>query len=425
MGKIRLYNYLCSKWVYLLLLMICFVVYYPVLRNNFLTGWDDQWMVFSHYTENGWTIDNLWHIFTDFFGGQYAPLASLSYLFLHTLFGYDPFYFHMYSLLWHIGCVCFVWKFISSILHMHGGMDNKHILLITVITTVLFAVHPINVETVAWISALKILLYAFFYLLGLLCYLRYIRDQKIIYYLLTLVCFLCAFLGKEQAVTFPLALLVVDWFTNRNLKSSVVWSEKMSFFILAFLFGAITILSQGKSIYEITYPLYQRLTFACFALIEYITKSLFPVKLNFFYPFPIVLGEELPLKFYIYPVLILLLTGWILVYRKNKYLIFGLLIFIINLLLSIHIINMSRHSIIADRYMYLSYIGFAFLFGYGIFYIKQQFTYLKPTLFILSIYIFSLSVYTFQYAKKWENTSRVKEYTKEILDRRVNQNGNL
>ena len=110
------------------------------------------------------------------------------------------------------------------------------------------------------------------------------------------------FWGKEQAVTFPLALLVVDWFTNRNLKSSVVWSEKMSFFILAFLFGAITILSQGKSIYEITYPLYQRLTFACFALIEYITKSLFPVKLNFFYPFPIVLGEELPLKFYIYPV---------------------------------------------------------------------------------------------------------------------------
>ncbi|WP_370860746.1 hypothetical protein [Parabacteroides faecis] len=425
MKKIKANDYLYSKWINLFLLIICFIVYYPILRNSFLTGWDDQWMVFSHYTENGWTIDNLWHIFTDFFGGQYAPFASLSYLFLYTLFGYDPLYFHLYSLLWHIGCVFLVWKFISSILRMHGEMEDKHILFITLITTILFAVHPINVETVAWISALKILLYAFFYLLGLLCYLRYIEGQKITYYLLTIVCFLCSFLGKEQAVTFPLTLLVIDWFANRDLKNIVIWSEKMSFFIMAFLFGAITILSQGKSIYEITFPLHQRLIFGCFALIEYITKCLFPVKLNFFYPFPIVLGEEVPLQFYIYPVLILLLIGWGWVYRRNKYIIFGVLLFIVNLLLSIHIINMSRHSIIADRYMYLSYIGIAFLIGYGILYIKLQFSYLKSSLFVLSIYIFLLSVYTFQYAKKWENTSRVKEYTKEILDRRVNQGKNL
>lgn len=425
MKKIITNNYLYSKWIYLFLSLICFAAYYPILRNSFLTGWDDQWMVFSHYTENGWTIDNLWHIFTDFFGGQYAPFGSLSYLFIYTLFGYDPFYFHLYSLLWHIGCVCLVWKFISTILRMHGGMEEENITLITLITTILFAVHPINVESVAWISALKILLYALFYLLGLICYLRYIKDQKITYYLLTILCFLCSFFGKEQAVTFPLTLLIIDWFTNRDLKSLDVWSEKMSFFILAFLFGLITILSQGKGIYDVTFPLYQRLIFGSFALIEYITKCLFPVKLNFFYPFPIVLGEELPLKFYIYPVLILLLTGWILVYRRNKYIIFSVLLFIVNLLLSIHIINMSRHSIIADRYMYLSYIGIAFLIGYGILYIKQRYAYFRTSLFILSIYIFFLSVYTFQYAKKWENTTKVKEYTKEILDRRVNQGGNL
>jgi hypothetical protein len=405
--------------------VICFGVYYPVLGNDFLTGWDDQWMVFSHYTENGWTVDNLWHIFIDFYGGQYAPFASLSYLFLNTLFGYAPFYFHIYSLLWHIGCVCLVWKLISSILRMHGGMEDEYILFITSITTILFAVHPINVEAVAWISALKILLYAFFYLLGLLCYLHFVRSQKITYYLLTMLCFLCSFLGKEQAVTFPLALLIIDWFTNRNLKSSVIWSEKMSFFIVAFLFGVITILSQGKGIYEITFPLGQRLSFGCFALIEYVTKSLCPVNLNYFYPFPIVFGEELPLKFYIYPVLILFLTGWIWAHRKNKYLIFGVLLFVVNLLFSIHIINMSRHSIIADRYMYLSYIGFAFLIGYAIYSIKQRFKCLKSSLFILSVYVFFLSAYTFQYAKKWKNTSVIKEYTKELLDKRINPKGNI
>ena len=49
--------------------IITLLVYYPTLKNGFLTGWDDQWMVFSHYTERGWTVDNLWHIFTDFYGG--------------------------------------------------------------------------------------------------------------------------------------------------------------------------------------------------------------------------------------------------------------------------------------------------------------------------------------------------------------------
>ena len=76
-------------------MIITLLVYYPTLKNGFLTGWDDQWMVFSHYTERGWTVDNLWHIFTDFYGGQYAPLAFLSYLVLYAGFGYDPFYFHM------------------------------------------------------------------------------------------------------------------------------------------------------------------------------------------------------------------------------------------------------------------------------------------------------------------------------------------
>ena len=138
------------------------------IKKRLPYGMDDQWMVFSHYTERGWTVDNLWHIFTDFYGGQYAPLAFLSYLVLYAGFGYDPFYFHMFSLLLHIGCVCLVWKLISSLLRVHGGVSEKQILYVNFITTLLFAVHPINVEAVAWISALKVLLYAFFYLLGLL-----------------------------------------------------------------------------------------------------------------------------------------------------------------------------------------------------------------------------------------------------------------
>ena len=168
---------------------------------------------------------------------------------LYAGFGYDPFYFHMFSLLLHIGCVCLVWKLISSLLRVHGGVSEKQILYVNFITTLLFAVHPINVEAVAWISALKVLLYAFFYLLGLLCYLRYIRTSK--YFLLCIndrVSFFVCFLGKGTGCYFSLALLIVDWFTNRNMKNLEVWSEKMSFSHYGILLELLLFFLKGKGL---------------------------------------------------------------------------------------------------------------------------------------------------------------------------------
>lgn len=220
---------------------------------------------------------------------------------------------------------------------MHGGMEEKNIRQIAFITTLLFAIHPMNVEPVAWISAVKVLIYAFFYLLGLLYYLQYIKSQKFRYYLFTIACFIASFLGKEQAVTFPLALLIVDWFTNRNMKSFTVWNEKMVFFVMAFFFGLITILSQGASGLGITYPFYQRVIFGCFAIIEYITKGLIPIKLNYLYPFPIVIGEELPLRFYIYPILIIFLSVWGWACRKKQ-------------ILAIQYFSLHRKSVILHTY---------------------------------------------------------------------------
>ena len=185
---------------------------------------------------------------------------------------------------------------------------------------------------------------------------------------------------------------------------------------MAFFFGIITVLSQGKGPYEMIFPLYQRLLFGCFALVEYITKSLLPVNLNFFYPFPIVLGEEPPLHYYLYPVVLLFLMGWIIAYRSNRYLVFGVLLFLVNLLFSIHLFNMSRHAIVADRYMYLSYVGIAFLIANGIWWLRKRLSYFKAALVFLFFYCFFLSVYTFHYTKKWENTTMVKKYTKEVLE---------
>ena len=422
MSRLSVKSYVhVSYAMYLFFAIICVAVYFPIFSNGFLYHWDDQWMVLNKYTDGGWTVDNLWHIFTDFYGGQYGPFTELNYLIIYTFFGYDPFYFHLASLLWHIGCVCFVWKLLVSLLRIHGGMNEKSIYLISFITTLLFAIHPMNVEPVAWISAVKIPIYAFFYLLGLLCYVHYVSSHKFRYYLFTIVCFVCSFLGKEQAVTFPLALLIVDWFSNRKMKSSEVWSEKIVFFIMAFSFGIITILSQGVSTYEVIYPFYQRLIFSSFSIIEYITKSIIPLKLNYYYPFPIIVGEELPFKFYIYPVLMLFIMGWIWQYRKNSYILLGIFMCIVNLIVSIHFINMSRHAIIADRYLYLSYVGIAFLISYFSYVIKLHVKKFYIVILVLCVYIISLSTYSFQYTKRWKNSDEVKEYTRELVKERLKQ----
>lgn len=181
-----------------LLLLVCVLVYFKVLQADFLYYWDDQVIVMNQYTVGGWSWNNLWHICTDFHAGQYAPVMEMNFLALYTFFGYNPFWFHLANLCWHLGCVCLTGLFIVELLKTHGYFSNKEIHLIAFLTAFIFSIHPFNVESVAWVSAVKILIYSFFYLLAVICYLRYIKTMKEKDYLLTLF-FICRFVSGEGA----------------------------------------------------------------------------------------------------------------------------------------------------------------------------------------------------------------------------------
>lgn len=171
----------------------------------------------------------------------------LSYLVLYAGFGYDPFYFHMFSLLLHIGCVCLVWKLISSLLRVHGGVSEKQILYVNFITTLLLQSIRLTWRLLPGSVRWKCCYMLFLSLGATLLFTLYTNIKDFLLCINDRVLSLF-FWGKEQAVTFPLALLIVDWFTNRNMKNLEVWSEKMSFLIMAFFFGIITVLSQGKGL---------------------------------------------------------------------------------------------------------------------------------------------------------------------------------
>jgi hypothetical protein len=414
-----------NKWIYPILLTVStFVAYFPVMGNGFLYVWDDQWVVINSYTESGWSGQNLWAIFTEFYHGQYAPLNELLYLTLYTLFGYKPFWFHLASLLLHVANALLVYVCIYRLLELSRKIFTDHKKAIAFFTALIFAIHPFNVESVAWMSASKVLVYSFFYLLATLSFLAYLKKGKLKYYFFTLLFFVCSFLGKEQAVSFPLWLLLVYWVAGYSFKNKKVWFAVTPFLLLSLTFGIITILSQtgGGSLFDQTgYPVWQRLVYACYTFIEYFLKSAFPFKLSYLYPFPSVEGDPLPPWLLLYPLLliVLLLVFWKSIVA-NKTGVFCLLFFGIHIAVALHIISLSRFAVVADRYVYLASVGVSFLLAYSfVYFIKKWKSYLKSGLIVaFSVFLLYFGIYTNIRSRVWHDSNSLKKEIRELLKER-------
>jgi hypothetical protein len=404
------------------LVSLTLLVYFPVFSHQFQTHWDDQWVVINPYTENGLNPQNLWAILTEFYKGQYAPLNQLSYTILYAAFGYSPFWFHLTGVVLHVCNVLLTYFLIRNILVQSGSVKQRSIAGISFITAAIMALHPLLVESVAWISASKILIYSFFYLIGLHFYLRYLSSYKIAYYLLAILFFVFSFGGKEQAVTFPVCLLLLDYAVNRNLKNKRVWMEKLPPLILALAMAYVTLLSQSADKVGLLsnarhYPFYQNIIFASYSTTEYLVKCLIPVKLSYLYVFPNAIGEEVPKRFWIYPLLLLIMLFAFWDFWKKRWVFFGISFFMIHIGMVLHIIPMSRFSIVADRYAYLASIGIFFLIAFYADKALEHLKYRKLVLPLLFFYTLSIGIYAHQRCKAWRNSDTLKLELKNLLEK--------
>lgn len=199
MKNSQIRGFVNSDWfIYILLIMVSCAVYYPILGNKLLDCWDDQWMVMNHYTESGWTFSNLWNVLTQFYNRQYGPIDEYLYILLYAIDGgYNPVVFHAASLFIHIGCICMAYMMFKRIFLYSPLFTNSNINIrwLSLSTVLFFAVHPLNVESVAWMSASKILVYAFFYIWATLVYLSYLHNRGWILYILTILLFAFSFGG--------------------------------------------------------------------------------------------------------------------------------------------------------------------------------------------------------------------------------------
>ncbi len=338
--------------------IITYLSYAPSLNASF-TNWDDDTYVTANTIITAKSVD--WKaIFTQPVALNYHPVTMLSLALNYQAAGMKPGPYHATNLLLHI---------INSILWFlfFYYLSGKK-LITAALAGLLSALHPMHVESVAWIAERKDVLYVCFLLLSLLAYLRYRTLNQNSWLISCFLLFVLACLSKAMAVVLPVLLILVDYFQQRKLDRRA-WMEKIPFLLVSLLFGVIALRIQAGSANETVaaYTLLQRFVFGCYGLQLYLIKFIFPFSLSAFYPYPEVSDSLLsvPLQYYLAPIM-LAAGGWMTYryVRKQPFIIFGLLFFMVSIALVLQFISVGN-AMMADRYSYLSYGGLCFITGYG------------------------------------------------------------
>lgn len=340
-------------YTYLLLFISCLLVYFNSFNNELIYNWDDAGYILKNPYIDSLSWQNIKDIFSNFYFSNYQPLTLIVYAVIFKFVGTKVFLYHFVQFIFHVLNTFLVYKFISLL------QEKKWISLGVAL---LFAVHPMHVESVAWISEMKDVLYTFFFLLALITYHFYVYkpDKKTKWYLWTIFLFILSLLSKPSAVIFSVVLLAMDLYYERLWRWKT-WIEKLPFFLLSLAFGIITILAQEEAIQELGPVLkgYERALIVIYSYMLYLWKFFLPINLSAAYPYPIKDGGVLPTEYFIIPIAFIALCIIAYLLRKNKKFIWGILFFTINLLMVIQIIPVGG-MIASERYTYIPYIGLSF-----------------------------------------------------------------
>src|SRR5260221_4849122 len=369
-------------WIIPFILLITLLVYIPSFKGAFV--WDD-----NNYIQNNPLITSidLKVLFSNYVMGNYHPLTMLGYAIEYQFFGLNATGYHVINLLLHLVNVLLVFYTVFY-------LSNKTI--VALIASLLFGIHPMHVESVAWTSELKDLLYSFFFLASYIFYLKYVKEQNKNFYSFSLLLFLCSLLSKGMAVSLPVVLLLTDYFKGRKITRQTI-IEKLPFFLLAIIFGIVAVLAQksSSSIQEITsFTFFQRIVFASYGFITYLFKLVLPFNLSAFYPYPIKTGESLPAYYYFFPLLLLILVVLaIYSFRFSKKIFYSIGFFTATVFLVLQLLPVGD-AVMADRYSYIPSIGLFYLAGEGFYWLwnrnSKMFSVILATAFTI---FFSIGTY--------------------------------
>ena len=336
------------RWILLFaILAVTFVVYLPCLDNGF-TDWDDNFYV----TENPLLAHpGFWDVLTRPAVGNWHPLTMWSLSLNYRLGGLDPASYHWLNLLFHLANTSLVFLFVWRL--------SRKRFWTAAATSLFFGIHPMHVESVAWVAERKDVLYAFFLLLGLIAYVAHLERPSPLRLATALVAFVLSAASKPAAVVFPLVLVAIDVFRERPLTRSV-WIEKIPFFLVSLGVGLITLQAQqGAGAISHVWNPFQKTLFGVYGLAMYVAKLFVPIGLSAIYPYPSPVTGPGPQFYLVFALTFLVAPLVVWLARRERAVAFGLTFYLINIALVLQFFSLGGATM-ADRYTYVSYIGLLF-----------------------------------------------------------------
>jgi len=334
-----------------LLFLATLVLYYPTLQNGFVNFDDTEYVTSNAHVLQGPTLHNLAWALTAATAANWHPLTWISHMLDVKLFGLNPAGHHGQSVFWHAVDVVLLFLLLTRATGLVGR---------SAIVAGLFAVHPLNVESVAWVSERKTVLSTFFLLLALGAYGWYARKPQVRTYLLVALCFALGLMSKPMVITLPFMLLLLDFWPLERFPATPVSKlvlEKVPLLVLVAASAILTVYAQraGGAVGRVELlPLAVRLKNAIFAFPVYIEKAFWPSGLAVFYPHPE--GSLALWKVLLAAVMLATISALAWRFRERRYLPVGWMWFLGTMIPMIGIVQVGRQAW-ADRYAYIPLWG--------------------------------------------------------------------
>lgn len=341
-------------------LLLTIAVYARTLGNGFI-DFDDPENILDNYSIRELNWANLKHLFTTPLEFMYTPLASVSFALDYQVGQLHPAMYHLTNLVLHL---------LNVLLVFLVARELTHRVVLAHVAAVAFAVHPMNVDAVAWLATRSNLLATLFCLATMLAYLRYARRPGWARLLVAVALFALATLSKTTAVALPPVLVLIDLYQRRVYwrDRRPVWRpilDKLPFLAIAVLIGLVALHFRVDTINPAGYSLTERFVVGCTALVTYLVKAVAPVHLAMAYAYPAKAGGHLAWYLYLAPAALVVVAGALLLIRRARRLVvFGLGFFLVTILPSQLVWLIDSYT--ANRYAYLPYVGLFLIAGYGV-----------------------------------------------------------
>jgi protein O-mannosyl-transferase len=390
-----------SFWICLALVIVTAAVYCQVRSYEFV-NYDDPGYVYKNPdVQKGLTYNAVKWAFTTNCVANWHPLTWISHILDWQLYGSSASGHHITNLIFHIA---------NTLLLFIVLRQMTSALWPSAFVAALFALHPLHVESVAWVAERKDVLSTFFWMLTMWAYVRYVNRPKTGRYLLVIVFFALGLMSKPMLVTLPFILLLLDYWPLKRLESNrsliKLLIEKIPLFILVLASCVVTFIAQKKSgampsIEE--HGLSVRFANAFISYLQYIIKMVWPVRLAVFYPHS---GPDISVLYaFVSACLLLAVTVFILRFCKNhRYLVTGWFWYLGTLIPVIGLVQVGVQAM-ADRYSYITLTGLFIIIAWGLPELLGKWRYRKILLWAFSLMVLSaLAVCTYFQLQYWKNS---------------------